>query len=58
MKKQASKLVLARETVRTLNLESVAGGLSTLGPGETSTAGWSEISCGQAPGFCYPQPAR
>jgi len=52
MKKAATKkkLVLAKETVR--NLELVAGGLTTLGPGEGSGAGWTELSCGDPAGFC------
>jgi hypothetical protein len=51
MKKQAKKLVLSKETLRTMaepEMKDVAGG--------SNTVCWTELSCGQPHGFCAAHP--
>jgi hypothetical protein len=47
MKKQAKKLVLAKETVRNLTEPEI-----TKAAGATNTVCWSELSCTESPRFC------
>ena len=52
MKKQVSKLSLAKETLRNLESPEIKHAV-----GATNTVCWSELSCGQSPRFCYPRPS-
>jgi hypothetical protein len=54
MKKQVKKLALAKETLRNLEGPEVKHAAGATGG---CTVGWTEISCTQSPGFCYPQPS-
>jgi hypothetical protein len=50
MRKQVTKLVLAKETLRNLESPEIKHAV-----GGSNTVCWTEISCTQSPRFCYPQ---